>query len=58
MESTWNTRPQARDLKRSFFGLVADGLASQWNEEGTLLHADYFSNGNFRGSPVAQPANK
>jgi antitoxin component YwqK of YwqJK toxin-antitoxin module len=58
MESTWNTMPQARDLKRSFFGLVADGLASQWNEEGTLLHAYYFSNGNFGGSAVAQPATK
>jgi hypothetical protein len=58
MESTWNTRPQARDLKRSFFGLVADGLASQWNEEGSLLHAYHFSNGNFEGSAVAQPANK
>jgi hypothetical protein len=55
-ESTWNTKPEARDLKRAFFGLVADGLALQWNEEGTLLHAYYFSNGNFGGSAVAQPA--
>lgn len=45
VESTWNTRPQARDLKRSFFGLVADGPFHQWNEDGTLKCAGKFANG-------------
>jgi hypothetical protein len=44
-ESNWNTRPEARDLKRSFFGLVADGPAKQWNENGTLKFSGNFSNG-------------
>lgn len=47
--STWNTRPQARDLKRSFFGLVADGPVRQWNEDGTLKFAGRFVNGLFAG---------
>lgn len=45
VESTWNTNPEARDLKRSFFGLVADGPVQQWNEDGTLKFAGNFSNG-------------
>ncbi len=44
-ESTWNTRPEARDLKRSFFGLVADGPVWQWNEGGALKYSGAFSNG-------------
>jgi hypothetical protein len=44
-ESTWNTKPQARDLKRSFFGLIADGPAQQWSEDGTLKFSGTFSNG-------------
>lgn len=45
VESTWNTRPEARDLKRSFFGLVADGPVHQWNEDGTMKYSGNFSNG-------------
>ena len=45
VESTWNTRPEARDLKRSFFGLVADGLVHQWNTNGVLKYTGSFSNG-------------
>ena len=45
VESTWNTRPEARDLKRSFFGLVADGPAHQWNQDGTLKSTGFFSKG-------------
>jgi hypothetical protein len=45
MESTWNTKPQARDLKRSFFGLVADGPAQQWSEDGALKFSGNFANG-------------
>jgi hypothetical protein len=44
-ESAWNTKSQARDLKRSFFGLVADGLAQQWAEDGTLKFSGRFANG-------------
>ena len=43
--STWNTKPEARDLKRSFFGLVADGPVKQWNEDGSLKFSGNFSNG-------------
>jgi hypothetical protein len=45
MESTWNTKPEARDLKRAFFGFVADGPVRQWSEDGTLDFAGSFSNG-------------
>lgn len=45
VESNWNTKPEARDLKRSFFGLVADGSAKQWSEDGSLKNSCDFSNG-------------
>ncbi len=45
IESTWNTKPEARDLKRSFFGLVADGPVKQWNEDGSLKFSGNFSDG-------------
>ena len=38
-ESTWNTKPQARDLKRDFFGYVADGPRNQWNEDGSANYS-------------------
>lgn len=44
-ESNWNTRPEAHALKRSFFGLVADGSAKQWDENGKLKFSGNFSNG-------------
>jgi hypothetical protein len=44
-ESTWNTQPQAGNLQRNFFGLVADGPAKQWNEDGSLKYSGNFSNG-------------
>jgi hypothetical protein len=44
-ESHWNTRPEARDLKHSFIGLVADGPAKQWSEDGSLKFSGNFSNG-------------
>jgi hypothetical protein len=53
IESTWKTKPEARDLKRSFFGHVADGPALQWSEDGILLHAYDFVNGNFTGEVTA-----
>jgi antitoxin component YwqK of YwqJK toxin-antitoxin module len=44
-QSTWNTKPTARDLNRSFFGLVANGPAKQWNEDGSLKFSGNFSDG-------------
>jgi hypothetical protein len=48
-QSTWNTRPDARDLKHSFFGLVADGPVWQWNEDGSVKFHGHFVNGQFVG---------
>jgi antitoxin component YwqK of YwqJK toxin-antitoxin module len=45
IQSLWNTKPEARDLKRSFFGLVADGPVKQWNEDGSLKFSGNFSDG-------------
>jgi antitoxin component YwqK of YwqJK toxin-antitoxin module len=44
-ESNWNTQPEARGSKRNFFGLVADGLATQWDEDGSVKYVGKFSNG-------------
>ena len=44
-ESSWNTKPQARDLKRTFFGLVAEGPARQWNQDGSVKFSGTFSQG-------------
>ncbi len=44
-QSTWDTNPRARDLDRRFFGLVADGPAFQWSENGGLGHTAHFTNG-------------
>lgn len=48
-QSSWNTDPEARDLKRSFFGLVANGRAYRWAEDGTPVHACLFTNGIYAG---------
>jgi hypothetical protein len=45
VESAWSTKPMARETKRSFFGLVADGPVHQWNEDGSTKYAGSFSNG-------------
>jgi hypothetical protein len=52
-QSGWNTHPRARDLDRPFFGLVADGPAWQWAENGTLISGVLFTNGIFAG-PLAE----
>ncbi len=44
-QSTWDTNPEARNLKRHFFGLVANGPACQWSETGELLNQISFTNG-------------
>ncbi|MDE3067142.1 MAG: exo-alpha-sialidase [Verrucomicrobiota bacterium] len=58
IESTWDTRPRARDLDRSFFGLVANGPVYQWKEDGQPVFAGDFANGAFVGTrplPPPQP---
>jgi hypothetical protein len=49
-QSAWNTRPVARDLNRSFFGLVADGPCFAWDENGVPTQAGNFTNGMFAGA--------
>jgi len=44
-ESSWNTESEARDLARSFFGLVADGPAHEWAEDGILTRTGLFVDG-------------
>jgi hypothetical protein len=44
-ESTWNTQPMARDLSRTFPGLVADGPATLWNADGSVQFTGSFTNG-------------
>lgn len=56
LQSTWNTKPEARDLKRRFFGLVADGPAVHWNENGKLTAKYRFTNGIFAGEVPAKKA--
>jgi antitoxin component YwqK of YwqJK toxin-antitoxin module len=43
-ESTWNTK-SVSNLKRIFFGLIADGPSQQWAQDGTLKFSGTFSNG-------------
>ena len=46
LESQWNTNPTARDLpNRHFRGMVADGAAKHWDENGHLLCVYTFHNG-------------
>jgi len=52
VESTWDTKPVARDLNRTFFGLVANGPVFQWNEDGVLLFQGSFLNGEFAGKQL------
>jgi BNR repeat-like domain/MORN repeat variant len=56
LQSTWNTKPEARDLKRSFFGLVADGPVFHWDENGKLTAEYRFTNGIFVGAVTIQYA--
>jgi len=49
VQSTWDTLPRARDLNRRFLGLLANGPALQWAEDGELIRACVFTNGIFAG---------
>ena len=50
VESTWNIRPEARDLKRNFFGYVADGPSRHWDENGNLVATYNFVKGDLAES--------
>ena len=45
IESEWNTKPEARDLNRQFFGYVAHGPSRHWDEQGNLVAKHIFVNG-------------
>jgi hypothetical protein len=45
VESHWNLKPEARDLKRKFNGYVAQGPSKHWDEKGNLLKTYFFENG-------------
>ena len=45
VESTWNIKPEARDLKREFYGYVASGPSTHWNEDGTVDKVYVFEKG-------------
>jgi hypothetical protein len=45
IESTWNTKPEARDLKRHFLGYVAEGSSRHWDELGNLVATHIFLKG-------------
>jgi hypothetical protein len=45
IESSWNTRPTARDLNRNFFGYVADGDARGFDRDGKATTVSKFVNG-------------
>jgi hypothetical protein len=53
VESVWNIHPQARDLKRNFFGYVADGPARQWDEQGKLIATHQFVDGDILGTEAS-----
>jgi hypothetical protein len=59
IESNWNTQPSARDSNRTFSGLVANGPAYHWHQDGSPASAYNFTNGTFAGTlppGVAQTA--
>ena len=46
--SEWNLRPTPRDLNKPFTGYFANGIASHYDSEGTLIKTYHFSNGRLR----------
>ena len=58
VESNWNTYPVARDLPaRNFHGLVANGPAYHWNQDGTGRAGYSFANGILSGT-ISPPPNQ
>jgi antitoxin component YwqK of YwqJK toxin-antitoxin module len=50
IESMWNIRPEARAMKRQFFGYEAEGSSRHWNEQGDLVASYHFVKGNLMES--------
>lgn len=50
LQSTWNTKPEARDKQILFFGLMADGPVKHWSEDGSLTFSGNFVNGMLKGT--------
>jgi hypothetical protein len=50
LESNWNTQPSARDIKRALVGLVANGPAYHWHQDGSPASAYNFTNGTLAGT--------
>jgi antitoxin component YwqK of YwqJK toxin-antitoxin module len=58
-ESEWNINPEARDLKRHFFGYVTEGPSRHWNEQGELVASYHFVSGTLAESePSSQEGDK
>jgi hypothetical protein len=58
IESNWNTNPGARDLKRRFPGLVAEGLTDHFDKQGKRTGRYSFRDGILARQPdSAQPMN-
>jgi len=57
LESVWDTRPKARDLDRHFSGLVANGLATHWTEQGRVTRVYTFTNGILAATQIG-PSNE
>ena len=47
-ESTWNLKPEARDLKRQFYGYVAEGPSKHWDLQGKLTASYEFVKGEIK----------
>jgi hypothetical protein len=45
LESTWDTNPKTRDLKRAFAGFVAEGEVRHWDANGKLSERYEFAEG-------------
>lgn len=58
IESNWNTQSSARDSQRNFIGLVANGPAFHWHQDGTPAAAYNFTNGTLTGKLPAGVAQK
>jgi len=55
LESTWETRPLARDLTRRFWGRQADGPVRHWDRQGRLIYEGRFVQGRLLGPKPPLP---
>ncbi|MCS7090312.1 MAG: exo-alpha-sialidase [Verrucomicrobiota bacterium] len=55
LESTWHTRPLARDITRRFYGRLADGPVRHWDDQGRLYYEGRFVEGQLISALPGQP---